>query len=145
MVSCMLEPLPSPYLFLLVVSGWCWVFVLQMYCITPGKLSKMVRLEEGKFTIYRTKRGPTRPHHKRKELYVISMFVWIARDITVEQISLNRSPMGCQLVPSMLLWHVNHTHLGLQRSSKEFNYFLCVAIIPCPADYKGRETMKEKR
>ncbi len=92
----------------------------------------MVRPEDGKFTIYRTKRGPTRPtiigtvcHHH----------VWIARDITVEQISYGM-PGGGTFNAIVAC----EPHLGLWRSST----ISFVLLFHVQLTIKG-ETMKEKR
>jgi hypothetical protein len=93
----------------------------------------MVRPQEGKFTIYRSKRGgPTRPTIKGT---VCHLHVWIAREITVEQISYGMPSGTFNAIVAC------EPHLGLLRSSTIS--FVLVAI-PCPADYKGGEDNEGK-
>jgi hypothetical protein len=94
----------------------------------------MVRPEEGKFTIYRTKRGgPTRPTIKGT---VCHLHVWIARDITVEQISYGM-PVGTFNAIVACEPHL----LGPWRSSTISSFVLLFHV---QLTLKG-ETMKEKR
>ncbi len=66
---------------------------------------------------------------------VCHLHVWIARDITVEQISYGM-PGGTF---NMLLWHVNHTLV-----SGGVQLFSFVLLFHVQLTIKG-ETMKEKR